>query len=142
MVRKFKKKDLPTVLRLWRELNIDSQSFIEEEYWQEKYKNLEKELEKGEIFVHDEKGAVRGFIDIRNKTVKGVFVQKEFQSKGIGEKLMKRAKSKNDKLKSHVYKKNEEALHFYLREGFAATKVQKNLETGEEEYLMKWKKEK
>lgn len=105
MVRKFKKKDLPTVLRLWRELNIDSQSFIEEEYWQEKYKNLEKELEKGEIFVHDEKGAVRGFIDIRNKTVKGIFVQKEFQSKGIGEKLMKRAKSKNDKLKSHVYKK-------------------------------------
>lgn len=140
LVRKLKKKDLKHIMKLWRELNIEAHSFIEEEYWLKNESSAEKMIQDAEVYIYEEKGKPRGFIGLNNNTVEGLFVEKDYQFSGIGKKLMKKAKSGRKKLKLYVYKKNEEALHFYLSEGFACTDIRNNPETGEEEYLMKWKK--
>ena len=45
-------------------------------------------------------------------------------------------KVKKDRLKLHVYVKNERAVRFYKREGFRVIKTLIDEGTGEEEYIM------
>ena len=45
-----------------------------------------------------------------------------------------------DSLSLHVYLKNERAVRFYKKEGFHIAGEQTDIETGEQEYLMEWKK--
>ncbi len=140
LARKLKKKDMKKVMKLWRNQNIKAHSFIKEEYWLEKTSEVEKEIQKVEVYIYEKEDEVRGFIGLKNNTVEGLFVEEGWQFEGIGKKLMKKAKSSRKKLKVRVYKKNENAIHFYLGQGFHCAKVQVDLDTGEEEYVMKWKK--
>ncbi len=45
-------------------------------------------------------------------------------------------KVKKDRLKLHVYVKNERAVRFYKREGFRIIRTLIDEGTGEEEYIM------
>jgi len=50
-------------------------------------------------------------------------------------------KEKKAELALHVYRKNEKAVRFYLREGFRIRREMTDEDTKEEEYLMEWSKE-
>ena len=62
------------------------------------------------------------------------------RSGGIGKHLLQCAKQNRDSLSLHVYLKNERAVRFYKKEGFHIAGEQTDIETGEQEYLMEWKK--
>lgn len=139
MVRKLKKKDIPEVMEIWLEQNIKAHSFIKKDYWIKMASEVEKEIRNAEVYIYEKEDHIRGFIGLKNNRIEGLFVDKKWEFKGIGKKLMKKAKSKRKKLRAYVYKKNKDAIHFYLGEGFSCIKVQQDVDTGEEEYLMKWK---
>lgn len=68
-------------------------------------------------FVYDD-CAVKGFIRIDGSEVKKLFVEPQFQSRGIGEKLLTFAV--NEKNASHLWvlEYNKRGIEFYKRHGF------------------------
>ncbi|WP_434297709.1 GNAT family N-acetyltransferase [Clostridium sporogenes] len=75
------------------------------------------------IYVYMQDNEMQAFIGLIGNYIEGIFVSNEFQSKGIGKELLDYEKAKNNELflsvyNLSVYKKNNRAVRFYLREGF------------------------
>ena len=99
-------------------------------------------LLQAEVYVceDEESNEIRGFIGLEEEYIAGVFVRKEIRSKGTGKALLDYVKEIKRELTLHVYVKNERAVRFYQREGFQILKKMTDDATGEEEYLMDWKR--
>ena len=68
--------------------------------------------------------------------IEGIFIDGRARFLGIGRELLDFVKVKKDRLKLHVYVKNERAVRFYKREGFRVIRTLIDDGTGEEEYIM------
>ena len=75
-----------------------------------------------------------------NGYIAGIFVSEQMRSTGIGKALLEKCKQIYEKLSLGVYEKNNRAVRFYLREGFVVETKQTDMNTGETEYFMTWKK--
>lgn len=80
-----------------------------------------------------------GFIGLQADHIAGIFVADKAQGKGIGSKLLAKAKQQKQQLSLAVYAKNERALNFYRRADFVVVKEQLDEATGQVEYQMEWK---
>ena len=142
MIRKMEEKDIPDVLQIWLETNIEAHSFIDKEYWTGNYEMVKQILPEAEVYVYeDEKnGQIAGFIGMNNQYVEGLFVKESAQSRGIGKQLLDHAKSRKTELRLGVYQKNMRAVRFYLRENFLIQAEQVDEDTNEKEYIMGWGK--
>ena len=98
-----------------------------------------KEDWRDELF--EEKKEILGFIGLNGNYIEGIFVDAEERSKGIGRQLLDYAKGVKGSLSLNVYAKNERAIAFYEREGFAVRHTGLDEQTGEKEYQMIWQKE-
>ena len=65
-----------------------------------------------------------------------LFVDINYQNKGIGKSLINYAMDKYKNLNLAVYKENEKAVKFYLSRGFEIMKEQENEDSGHFEYIM------
>ncbi|WP_434302912.1 GNAT family N-acetyltransferase [Clostridium botulinum] len=97
------------------------------------------------IYIYMQYNEIQAFIGLIGNYIEGIFVSNEFQSKGIGKELLDYEKAKNNELSLSVYnlsvyKKNNRAVRFYLREGFFVAVEQIDENTGEIDFLMKWAK--
>jgi len=138
MIRLYKPDDLETIMEIWLHTNINTHAFISKEYWMSNYDMVKKLLPEAELFVDEAEGEIRGFIGLQEEYIAGIFVKKDYQSKGIGHQLIDYVKSRNDRLVLSVYAKNENAISFYKRQGFELKEKQVDENTGEEEYVMQW----
>ena len=59
-----------------------------------------------------------GFIGVAGKKVEMLFMDPEFIGKGLGKKLMHFAINELDADEVEVNEQNEEALRFYIKQGF------------------------
>jgi putative acetyltransferase len=137
MIREFRETDINSVMKLWLETNIHTHGFIEENYWMSNYDQVKQMLPMATVFVYEE-DSVKGFVGLDGKYIAGIFVDRNSQSKGIGKVLLDYIKESNKELLLHVYKKNERAVRFYLREGFYIENEQVDANTNETELVMKW----
>jgi putative acetyltransferase len=140
MIRSYKIEDLNNVMNLWLDTNIKAHSFIDKTYWQDNYAMVKEVMPQATIYVYMKDNEIKAFIGLIDNYIEGIFVSNEFQSKGIGKALLDYAKEKNNELSLSVYKKNNRAVRFYLREGFSVTAEQIDENTGEIDFLMKWVK--
>lgn len=69
-----------------------------------------------------------------------LYIDVKYQKKGYGKRLLDYVKLKHDQIHLKVYKKNETAVNFYLRNGFMIKKETVDEFTNEEEYVMYWHK--
>lgn len=138
MIRKFKENDLDVVMNIWVETNIAAHDFIESSYWLDSFDDVKIMIPEASVYVYEEHGEIQGFIGLADCYIAGIFVCAENQSKGIGRNLLNYAKGIRGILSLHVYKKNEGAVQFYLREGFRISKEQTDENTGEREFVMEW----
>ncbi|WP_434301946.1 GNAT family N-acetyltransferase [Clostridium botulinum] len=97
------------------------------------------------IYVYMQDNEMQAFIGLIGNYIEGIVVSNEFQSKGIEKELLDYEKAKNNELSLSVYnlsvyKKNNRAVRFYLREGFFVAVEQIDENTGEIDFLMKWAK--
>ncbi len=138
MVRKFENKDLDAVMNIWLKTNIAAHDFISENYWQENFEPVKKMLPDATIYVYEENHIILGFIGLSESYIAGIFIDTNFQSKGIGKALLDYVKKSHTGLSLQVYKRNSRAVSFYLRENFVISKEQVDENTGETELVMNW----
>lgn len=140
MIRKFKENEIDKIAEIWLETNITAHNFIGENYWKEQFDTVKSMLPQAELFVYEEDGELQGFIGLIDNYIAGIFVSVNVQSKGIGKNLLDYIKPLRAELSLNVYKKNERAVKFYIREGFEIKEQKIDENTSETEYLMLWKR--
>lgn len=140
MIRKFEKKDINAVMKIWKNENIRAHNFIAKKYWQDNYEYVKDILPKADVYVYilDEK--IVGFVGVNKNYIEGIFIDINNQHSGIGTSLLDKIKENKDNLTLSVYKKNENAISFYEKSNFiiASENIDKN--TNEIEYTMTWKR--
>ncbi len=140
MIRRFKSSDLEQVMDLWMKGNLSAHSFVDSKYWMSQKKTVSQMIPQSDVFVFVEAKKIYGFIGVVEGYVAGLFVDEEERSNGVGKALLDYAKRKENTLSLAVYKKNEGAKKFFLREGFNITNEQLDENTNEAEYSMMWAK--
>lgn len=140
MIRAFKMEDLDRIMEVWLDTNIAAHSFIESGYWESNYDTVKKLMPNATIYIYEENNRLQGFVGLMDDYIAGIFVSQQCQSKGIGKKLLDYAKDKKERLSLHVYKENDRAVAFYLREAFIVSGEQMEEATGKMELHMRWKK--
>ena len=139
MLRQLQNKDIDKIMGIWLESTIYAHKFISKEYWNENY-NIVKDvyIPMSKTFIYEDNDDIRGFISIINNDFIGaLFVEKNYQSQGIGKSLIDYAKNLYDNLSLAVYKENEKALEFYKKMGFKIISENINEDTNCVEYIMK-----
>lgn len=139
MIRQLQNKDIDKIMEIWLESTIYAHKFISKEYWNENY-NIVKDvyIPMSKTFIYEDNDDIRGFISIINNDFIGaLFVEKNYQSQGIGKSLIDYAKNLYDNLSLAVYKENEKALEFYKKMGFKIISENINEDTNCVEYIMK-----
>lgn len=140
MIEELNKKDINQIMNIWLKENKSTHYYIPEEYWDNHFEDVKKEILKAKIYVYKEKEEICGFIGLSSTYIAGIFVKKENQSMGIGSKLIEYCKSKYPELMLKVYVKNQRAVAFYERKEFKIIEEEIDEETNEKEYVMTWKK--
>ena len=134
-------KEINRIMEIWLESVISGHPFIPETYWQAEYENVRNDyLPKSQTFVYEEEGEIKGFISlIGNEYIGALFVEVPHQKQGIGKKLMEYVKGKQAFVKLAVYCPNRTAVDFYKKNGFYIDSIEKNEDTGVDNYIMAWK---
>ena len=142
MIRRLQTKDIDIVAQIWLTANREAHDFVPAEYWENNFTPVKGMLLQAEVYVCEDgkSNEIRGFIGLEDEYIAGVFVRKEIRSKGTGKALLDYVKEIKRELTLHVYVKNERAVRFYGREGFQILKKMTDDATGEEEYMMGWKR--
>lgn len=139
MIRKFAENDTNKIMQIWLQSNIDAHSFIPADYWNRNFEYVKAEIIKAEIYIYEKEDKPVAFVGLTDDYIAGIFVERSLRSKGIGKELIAFAKQIKKTLRLHVYAKNERAVAFYKREGFAVICEQMDSLTGETELEMIWK---
>lgn len=140
MIRVFQQHEIDDIMKIWLETNIAAHDFIPSSYWESNYELVKEMMPQATLYVYELEGNVAGFVGLMDHYIAGIFIKKELQSKGVGKKLLEYCKKEFEELSLQVYQKNTRAVNFYLREGFAIVKEQRDENTNEVEYVMEWKK--
>ena len=140
MIRKFQISDTEQVMKIWLSGNMEAHSFVPEKYWQSHFKEVQEALQQADVWVYDINGNVHGFIGLINEYIAGIFVDKNYRSKGIGTQLVNFVKEKYDTLSLNVYQENPRAVAFYQSECFSVLSEGIDEDTSKKEYTMFWKK--
>ncbi len=111
MIKNFNLSKLDSIMKIWIDTNIDAHNFIQKEYWINNYDLVKQMLPLADIYIFEENNVVKGFIGvIEGNYIAGLFVEKEYQREGIGQKLIDYCKSKYLLLKLDVFIKNKNGL--------------------------------
>lgn len=139
ILRRLQKDDIERVMQIWLETNIQAHHYIDESYWKAQYDNVKQMIPESEVYICEKSGQTAGFIGLSDNYIAGLFVASDFQSQGIGKRLLDYVKGVKPELSLQVYQKNRNAIRFYLREGFVVESEAVDENTGECEYLMSMK---
>ncbi len=130
--------DIDEIMQIWLTENIRTHNFIRSDYWQQNYPTVEVALPQAEVYVYACKGEIIGFIGVNGNYIEGIFVKASEQHNGIGSALLNKVKSIRSNLTLSVYKRNVNAVAFYLKNDFTITNEGTDDDTNESEYTMQW----
>lgn len=132
------------LVRIRRSAERDAQQFLPASYFAEKAQTVRDEIQTGDVYVigGETDGAenILGFIGLQDDCIAGFFIDRAFQSQGLGKQLLDFVKQRYGELKLDVFAKNEGAVRFYTREGFSVRENTIDPETGEQVYTMAWER--
>lgn len=138
MIRKMTPNDLQSVVEIWLETNLEAHDFITPNYWVDNKDEVQNALAQAEVYVYEKDTTVAGFVGLDGTYIAGIFVSPQHRSSGIGKALLDYIKDLKTELQLAVYQKNERAIKFYNREGFAIIEESLDKVNDEKEYMMKW----
>ena len=138
MIRELQEADVNKVADIWLNTNIKAHSFIPAQYWKGNFELVKEQLLQAEVYIYEDNQQIQGFIGLNGEYIEGIFVSDEYQSQGIGARLLNCIKNKKDKLSLSVYQKNSRAISFYQREEFEIQYSGLDEATGEKDYGMAW----
>ena len=137
MIRKYTVSDLESIIKIWLDASVQAHDFIDRNFLQAKADDMRKiYIPKSETWVYLEDNRILGFFSLFEDTLAAFFVSPDSQGKGIGQRLIAKAKSLRQSLNLTVYSENSRSLEFYKKQGFAAVKEQIDQHTGHKEIVM------
>ena len=139
MIRMFDARDLDQVMELWLNGNIEAHDFIPRNYWESNAPMVREQLLQAEIYVYETDGKILGFVGLQGDYLAGIFVDRHARSMGIGGQLINYVQKIRRTLILNVYRKNQSAMEFYLREGFSVLSEDIDEATGETDIVLSWK---
>jgi putative acetyltransferase len=130
--------EIKEVMDIWLESTIEAHDFISEDYWRKSYELVKDVyMPQSETYVYIEDDQIVAFISIiNNEFIGALFVNRQYQGRGIGRKLIEFSASLYSNLSLAVYKENDQAVGFYKSMGFKCIKEQLNEDTHKPEYIM------
>lgn len=131
--------DLDQVMELWLNGNIEAHDFIPRNYWESNAPMVREQLLQAEIYVYEIDGKILGFVGLQGDYLAGIFVDRHARSMGIGGQLIHYVQKIRRTLTLNVYRKNQSAMEFYLREGFSVLSEDIDEATGETDIVLSWK---
>ena len=135
-------EETDALVRIRRDAEQAALSFLPESYFAEKAQSVRDELKSGEVYViggeTDGADNVLGFIGLQDDCIAGFFIDRAFQSKGLGKRLLDFVKERYGRLTLDVFARNDGAVRFYTREGFVIDSSRTDGQTGETVYTMVW----
>lgn len=140
MIRKKDSKDIKKIMDIWIASNLDAHNFISKDYFYNNFDFVKDAIENATVYVYEQESKVVGFVGINQEFIEGIFVDRNYRSKGIGKKLIDYCKKNYNTLSLNVYCKNKKAIEFYKREGFEICEKKLEKDNKEFEYVMKWKR--
>jgi putative acetyltransferase len=140
MIRKSTPNDLDSIMKIWLEANLSAHKFIPASYWYHHYNAAKQGILQAEVYVYERENEVLGFVGLLDHYIAGLFVQKERQRANIGTELIDHLKAIKPFLSLNVYEKNQGAVLFYKKQGFAIESAQQDEFLKETEYLMTWRR--
>ncbi|OCG31838.1 hypothetical protein A9G34_07620 [Gilliamella sp. Choc4-2] len=135
MIREYQPADLDKIMEIWLQANQQAHNFINPEFFKKNYELVKMLIPMSTLYVQDLNG-VKGFIGLTENYISGLFVDHKFRHKGSGKALIEKAKQRHNELFVHVYRKNTDAINFYLSQNFNIVSESINEETNEDEVLM------
>lgn len=138
MIREFQKSDIEKITEIWLNTNLKAHDFIPAQYWLSKLEAVKGMFLQAEIYIFEKENEIQGFIGLYENYIAGIFVQSQFQTKGIGKRLIDFVKDRKEELTLSVYQKNTRAVKFYQRENFEIRCENTDENIREKEYLMVW----
>lgn len=126
------------LMAIWLKTNQEAHPFVAASYWLEHEEEVKEQLPNATLFITKEGDKIEGFLGLQKGYIAGLFVEKRSQGKGLGRQLLNKAKKEAAQLTLAVYKKNEQAYHFYISQGFQVIKEQVDEETDEVELILQW----
>lgn len=142
MIKKLTKintQQLNQILDIWLNSNIEAHNFISRNYWITNYDFVRTALPKADIYVACQNNEIIGFLGLDKNYIAGIFVKKEARDRGVGRKLLAKAKEEKNELALSVYEKNQKALSFYKHNGFVFKSKYTEDETRQIAYKLLWK---
>lgn len=139
-IKRAKKSQTYEILELWLKTSMYSNSFIEQDFWETHYDYIkEKYINGNDIFVYTENDKIIGFTCVSSDNmINGLFVDLDYQSKGIGTELINFLKQEYSLLHVQIYAKNRKALAFSTRMGFVIDGAIRHAQNYEPMYTMLW----
>ena len=136
MIREFKSADLDKVMEIWLQGNEQAHNFIDSNFFKQNFDIVEMLIPMSTVYVQDLDG-VKGFIGITENYISGLFVEQGYRRQGTGKALVNKAKQRYNELFVHVYKKNTDAINFFLSQNFEIISESINEESNESELLLR-----
>jgi len=119
LIREYLEQDLAELLSLWEDASAIAHPFLTQEFIASERENIINiYLPNTETWIAEEDGQVVGFISLLGNEVGGIFVSPNHQKKGIGRKLMDKARSRRGELTVEVFVANNIGRDFYDKYGF------------------------
>ncbi|MEK4979777.1 N-acetyltransferase [Bacillus sp. FSL K6-6540] len=143
MIRQMTNEDLNDLIEIWLAASKEAHHFIPAEYWESKQGDMrEVYLPMAETYLLEETGQVRGFVSLVGEDLAALFIDPSRQNQGCGKALLRYAMDLRDTLKLRVYADNQRALRFYAKNGFEHLEETVDPDTGQQEHIMIWRKNK
>ncbi|MCM3739431.1 N-acetyltransferase [Oceanobacillus luteolus] len=141
VIRKYNKTEVNTLLKIWYEGSVIAHDFIDKDYWKSKQTDMrEAYLPMSETYVISNEKEINGFISMVDDYLAALFIDVKHQGEGYGKRLLNFIKDRRKNIQLKVYKKNRNAVDFYLRNGFVIKEELIDEQTAEEEFLMEWER--
>lgn len=140
-IRLNKKTEVNKLLKIWYEGSVIAHDFIDKGYWKSQQTEMkEKYLPMSETYVISNEEDIVGFVSMVDNYLAALFIDVKHQGEGYGKELLNFIKRQGDNIELKVYKKNNNAVKFYLGNGFVIKEESLDEQTAEEEFLMVWEK--
>lgn len=119
MIRAYASTDLEDVLDVWYRASLIAHAFLDDAFFAgERREIAEQWLPMAETTVYETEGRVVGFVALIGTEVGAIFVDPDYQSRGIGRALMDQARESRPFLELDVFEANSIGRRFYDAYGF------------------------
>jgi putative acetyltransferase len=118
-IRSYRKDDLGALLDVWHRASLIAHSFLPEDFFETERRQIaEHWLPMAETMVCEADGRLVGFVALIGSEVGAIFVDPDYQRRGIGRALMDAAQESRPLLELNVFEANAAARRFYESYGF------------------------